>query len=169
MQSGLMPINYPDMIVEEDFMDKFKSIFKMPIGMHIVAFEQIGFHDPFPCEPNQTNFVLPKTFSDEVYKFKRGDAGQSPFLHYFPSQAILFKIMRACIDIQYVDDLWYKRLMKKIEKKRSCKNKRLMMKSSKTLMLSKYSTTTMSDEGMKRVLNKINEATVIREKINEDL
>ena len=74
MKSHLVPFNYPECKLEEEFMDKFQSLFKTQIGMHIVAFEQIGFHDPFPCEPNQTNFVLPKSHLDEVYIFKRSDA-----------------------------------------------------------------------------------------------
>ena len=71
-------------------------------------------HDPFPNEPNHTNFSLPETHEDEVYKFHRYHSYSSPLLRYLPSRALLFKIMRACIGIQNLEDIWYLKLEKKI-------------------------------------------------------
>ena len=45
-------INYPTKgnEVSKDFIDKFRDIFTPPQMFHIMEFEQIGFHDPFPEE-----------------------------------------------------------------------------------------------------------------------
>ena len=73
-------------------------------------------------------------------------------------------MMRACIDIEDIEDLWYKRLVKTV-KTQSCKHKRLLMKNSKTLMQTKYGTKTLSDSNVNSILKQIKDETVIREKI----
>ena len=36
--------------VSKDFIEKFRDIFQPPEVFHIMDFEQIGFHDPYPEE-----------------------------------------------------------------------------------------------------------------------
>ena len=40
---------------------------------------------------------------------------------------MMFKIMRACIDVDEIEDLWYMQLMKKIKVSNNAKKKRAMM------------------------------------------
>ena len=96
--------------------------------MHISNFEMIGFHDPYPNEPNYSNFSIPCCEDDEVYKFE--EKQQNPFLHYFPSRLMMFKLMRACIGIKNIENLWYLKLEKKIHLEASPQKKRAKMKHS---------------------------------------
>ena len=48
----------------------------------------------------ETEFNIPQTDEDLVYRIDRYEKGLSPKVLYFPSNFILFKIMRACIDIK---------------------------------------------------------------------
>ena len=63
--------------------------------------------DPFPKEPMETEFAVPTTEEDLVYRADRYVEGQSPFVIYFPSRLLLFKLMRACIGVEHEKDLWF--------------------------------------------------------------
>ena len=76
-------------------------------NFHISTFEQIGFFDPFPKEHMCTNFYVPTDEDDEVYLRDSSTKFNPPLLHYTPSRKMMFKIMRACIDIDDKEDLWY--------------------------------------------------------------
>ena len=47
----------------------------------------------------ETKFIIPKTDDDLVYRGDRYLEGNSPNAIYFPSKLLLFKIMRACINV----------------------------------------------------------------------
>ena len=76
---------------------KFENLKKEPHQIH--SFEQIGMQDPFP-EENWMNkkFVKPK-YDTMVYDRKRLKANESPFCVFIPSRTIMFKIMRACVEV----------------------------------------------------------------------
>jgi hypothetical protein len=58
-------------------------------------------------EPMETKFKIPESDEDLVYHDERYKPGNSPNVAYFPSNLMLFKIMRACIDIEKPEDLWF--------------------------------------------------------------
>ena len=69
----------------------------------------IGIQDPFPLENDfgKTVKKLPKDFSDLAYHKSRYANNNSPKCIYFPSRYIMFKLMRASIAVQSVDELWF--------------------------------------------------------------
>ena len=74
----------------------------------IHSFEQIGMVDPFPKEDNLFTPTLPETYVDSVYPAGRmADKDVSPMCIYIPSDLIMFKMIRACIDIEDVSKLWF--------------------------------------------------------------
>ena len=66
--------------------------------------------DPFPDEDKTEDYikVLPKDCDDMVYTDCRFCKGDSPKCIYFPSRYVMFKLMRACIDVYAKQDLWFK-------------------------------------------------------------
>jgi len=69
---------------------------------NMYSFLQIGLFDPFPEEHMDSEFSIPKTQEDLVYREDRYIYGNSPNMLYFPSRKLLFKIMRACIGVERV-------------------------------------------------------------------
>ena len=63
--------------------------------------------DPYPEELPETNFAIPKTDEDLVYRGDRYVKEYSPKVIYFPSKMCLFKIMRACIGVDDPKELWF--------------------------------------------------------------
>ena len=64
--------------------------------------------DPFRTE--QMDFGVynpPKEYQDLVYFPDRFVKGESPKCIYFPCRKLMFKMMRACIDIKNEKDLWF--------------------------------------------------------------
>ena len=55
----------------------------------------------------ETNFNIPRTDKDLVYNIDRYIEGNSPHSIYFPCKQVLFKIMRACIDVEDEQSLWF--------------------------------------------------------------
>ena len=41
-----------------------------------------------------------------IYSKERTMTKISPSMVYLPNKAVMFKIMRACLDTYYIDDLW---------------------------------------------------------------
>ena len=68
--------------------------------------------------------------------YKSIDCYKSPIPQIFPSRLVMFKIMRACIEITDSEDLWYNHLQKKSKVKfqgLNAKQKRLLMKKTGTI------------------------------------
>ena len=125
--------NCPDMSLDCDdvFLKLFNKTLTPPQYFHIQTFAQIGFHDPFPKEDIGSGVELPESHEDIIY-CNCNFAG-SPLLRYIPSRLMMFKIMRACIDVDEIEDLWYMQLMKKIKVSNNAKKKRAMMQKSTVL------------------------------------
>ena len=71
--------------------------------------EEIGLKDPFPSEddgPLNQIITVPEKASDFVYPIPRLVFGISPTTIFMPSKKILFKLMRACIAVSSVEELW---------------------------------------------------------------
>ena len=41
-----------------------------------------------------------------IYSRERTLGSQSPSMVYLPNKAVMFKMMRACLDTYYIEDLW---------------------------------------------------------------
>ena len=64
--------------------------------------------DPFPGDDySQSNFIIPKVKEDMVYEESRYKKGESPKSIYVPSHILMFKLMRACINVTAPEDLWF--------------------------------------------------------------
>ena len=100
-----------------------------------------------------SDFKIPETHKDEIYSGLINQESSSPWLRYFPSRIMMFKMMRACIDVDDPEDLWYMQLQKKIKISTNAKKKRSMMKRS----------TIVSDEIMVKLQTKIEEEVVVKE------
>lgn len=73
----------------------------------INSFEFVGLPDPYPAENKfKTQIKRPKSISDLVYKKSRLIKGYIPYAIYIPRAEIMFKIMRACINVEKKEDLW---------------------------------------------------------------
>jgi len=93
--------------ISEKYVKKYKNAIHPADTFHIFSFEQIGIFDPFPMEPMETKFKIPVNDDDLIYHEERYFRKYSPTVAYFPSNLMLFKIMRACIDITRPEDLWF--------------------------------------------------------------
>ena len=63
--------------------------------------------DPFPQEiylegvkKYQQNFTPPKNMSEMIYREHKYQPDSSPFILYKPRKDVLFKMMRACINVK---------------------------------------------------------------------
>jgi len=65
----------------------------------IKSFHQIGMQDPFPNEKEDQSRELSDT--DDVYPPYKYIEGVSPNVIFIPCNKVLFKLMRACIGMQF--------------------------------------------------------------------
>ena len=49
---------------------------------------------------------MPTDYDSPVYAESRYEVGTSPTVIYIPKKEVMFKIMRACIGIKRVEDIW---------------------------------------------------------------
>lgn len=66
--------------------------------------------DPFPDEKFEYEFQIPEIALDLVYDYSRFDPKKSIRGLYFPSRRVMFKIMRACLDVTDPEKLWFRNL-----------------------------------------------------------
>jgi hypothetical protein len=77
---------------------------------NINSFQQVGMAEPFPDDDfGKSDFIIPKVKEDLVYDESRFKKGESPKCIYVPSPILMFKIMRACINVIKKEDLWFNR------------------------------------------------------------
>ena len=93
--------------VTSKFYNNYRDVITPAQKFNMYNFTQIGMHDPFPEEKMESEFVIPVTEEDLVYRENRYIYKDSPNMLYFPSKMLLFKIMRACIGIDIAEDLWF--------------------------------------------------------------
>ena len=70
---------------------------------------QIGWPDPFNNEEiiNQITWKEPIDYDDLVCNPKNLIKGKRPRMYWIPNKELMFKIMRACIEIDSKDQLWF--------------------------------------------------------------
>ena len=86
-------------VEEEYYVDEYVGVIHRAKSYHVWSFQQIGMLDPYPNEPMEIDFEIPKSFDDLVYMPDRYVEEHSPKVLYIPSKLMLFKLMRACIGI----------------------------------------------------------------------
>lgn len=102
------------MVISDKFYKNYENVLDCPDEpFNINSFQQIGMADPFPTE-NKVNFEIPRAHTDMVYGQSRYRKDNSPHTLYIPSRKLLFKIMRACIGVDQVKDLWFNKEKYKI-------------------------------------------------------
>ena len=74
----------------------------------INSFNQINWPDPFPYEVNsfKSKVKQPVTYQDIVYNLKRFHGGKISHVIYIPRAELMFKMMRACLNVTEIDQLW---------------------------------------------------------------
>ena len=75
------------------------------------SFERVGLADPFPGDKDNTDKeatlawnsrILDAPLEVQIYpNSKAYDASMTPLQIFIPSRAVMFKLMRSCIDIKY--------------------------------------------------------------------
>ena len=77
----------------------------------IRSFWDIGWADPFAIASGNRpkaacDLKLPTHPDHLVYSECRYTEKYSPYVVYIPSKEVMFKIMRACIKVKNIEDLW---------------------------------------------------------------
>lgn len=103
------PTNLPsdDYGTDAAFYKAFRPAIREAQSYNIWSFEQIGLFDPFPQELMDSKYEVPRTADNLVYAAHKYQEDDSPNTLYFPSKLLLFKIMKACIDVEEEKDLWF--------------------------------------------------------------
>jgi hypothetical protein len=71
--------------------------------------------DPFPhdddgVKTSKSIFKFPEKADDFVYPINRLVYSLSPSTIYMPSKKVLFKLMRSCIGVNEVEELWFNQI-----------------------------------------------------------
>ena len=97
--------------LDNKFGKNFAAVMSDPFDFKIQSFEQIGVLDPYPNERKEDGEVYnPVKEGNIMFLERRFQPHSSPLALYIPSKTVMFKIMRACICIERVDELWFKQL-----------------------------------------------------------
>lgn len=102
-------------LISPYFLEKYDLIDKTPSKYFINQFSTVGFADPFPNDDQNIIGSFPITEvqmhdpKTRVYPSSRMEMGNSPLCIWIPNKEILLKLMRACIQVKFVDDLWIKK------------------------------------------------------------
>lgn len=81
----------------------------------INRFWTVGFSDPYPdddkniigsVDDTPDDIKTPSQITDRVYPESRYTPGNSPYCIYIPNKEVMLKLMRACIKVKKIEDLW---------------------------------------------------------------
>ena len=100
-----------------DFLHKYGFVDKLPLPpFNVNTFRQICIEDPFPDDDkvvkgslddvDDSIFKVPNDVGDLIYGKSRFLKHMSPWQVYIPRKEIMFKIMRACIEVKEPNELW---------------------------------------------------------------
>ena len=96
--------------VGPNFEEKFLNPnIKEEISYNINCFEVLGWKDPFPVKNYQSSFIIPHDIDQLVYPKSRYIEGMFPWVIYVPRQDVMFKMMRACVEVTKEEELWFNR------------------------------------------------------------
>ena len=97
--------------LDKHFNKNYKAIFEQDIAPYLVSnWESIGWNDPFPNDKEykfaRQEFKMPKSVNDMVYPPHFFNPQYSPNCIYIPTRVMMFKIMRACVEVKDPGELW---------------------------------------------------------------
>ena len=91
-----------------NFTKSYKAIFGKPrTTFNIQSYNQIGLIDPFAkklSEPKSKPVLA--DVADFIYPMSKFDLAESPKVIYIPSVELMFKLMRSCVNIDKVDEIY---------------------------------------------------------------
>ena len=104
-------------IIAKDFLTpgRYDIIDDRMANYLINRFWTVGFADPFPdddkniigsVDDTPDDLATPCRAEDRVYPDSRYTPGNSPFCIYLPNKEVMLKLMRACVKVKIVEDLW---------------------------------------------------------------
>ena len=103
-------------VIANDFLTEAKYDLIYEIKPYLInRFCSIGFVDPYPDDDKfitgsvddlPDDFKQASGFSDRVYPDSRYTPGNSPYCIYIPNKEIMLKLMRACIRVKKIENLW---------------------------------------------------------------
>jgi hypothetical protein len=88
------------------FYDDYKYLMTKAKPFNIQNFESLGWPFPFQEESPLPPFRIPKKAERLVYDQSRYTADSSPSLICIPSRKMMITMMRACIEVENVNELW---------------------------------------------------------------
>ena len=87
-------------ILSDSFLAKYDLVDTVDKQYLINSFEQICFPDPFPNEKTfESKSLPPKENTDLVYDNVRMFKNKPPYVVYIPREEMMFKLMRACVNV----------------------------------------------------------------------
>ena len=78
---------------------------KQPYLINSLA--QIGISPPFPMENKDDPYLQRRKKSYMFYKKTRLQNLDSPKCIFIPTEAVMFTLMRSCIEVEHVEELWF--------------------------------------------------------------
>jgi len=111
--------------LKPDFLKKYNLI--SPIkSYNMNSFLQMGLEDPFPSDDltiigsyDDDDYKIPACVHDNVYSDCRYYESCSPLCIYIPRKELMFKLMRACVEVKQTNELWFNSNIRKAEVPRS--------------------------------------------------
>lgn len=95
------------------FLKQYELLGLKDIPYKINTFHQIGWPDPYPSEDFfTTKTCQPKNKDDLVYDENRLNPGEIPFCVFLPRPEMMFKMMRACVELGPDEALWCEQMQK---------------------------------------------------------
>lgn len=104
--------------LDSTFMTNYSDLTKDSLHFgNITSFSQIGMSDPYRGEDRKTRARRASmifdgstcNITDLVYPKSKYVLEGSPKCSYIPTKAVMFKMMRACVEVQAIEDIWFYR------------------------------------------------------------
>ena len=97
---------HPEYKISDDFYKKYH--FKNDKQCYLInSLAQLGISPPFPTENADDPYLERRKKSYMFYKKSRLQTLESPKCIYMPTEAVMFTLMRACIEVEHIEELWY--------------------------------------------------------------
>ena len=100
--------------ISKDFLVRYELVGDQTNYL-INRFITVSFPDPYPdddlniigsVDDTPDDLKLPNNFNDRVYPDSRYNTGDSPKCIFIPCKEVMLKLMRACIHVKKVHELW---------------------------------------------------------------
>ena len=94
-------------IYDQYYQVNYKLLRQKVLPHRLNKINSLALTDPFPADYDKVLFKYPQEHTDMVYHEKRyvlPDIYQSL---YIPHRKLMFKLMRACVGVNHLHDLWF--------------------------------------------------------------